>query len=210
MKKLVCGVLLFAACGVHAAERAHADIAQFVPSGKRVESRLDADITGDGVADAIFVSVNRNDFEAAVTVLMRLHGKPLEGKGTMQGFQSVDSLQLDLSPHGPPKLSVKNGILLVESVIGGNTVQTSTTYRYRFDPEEGRMRLIGLDAERTASTNAIKLSWNVLTGARIVRRGKRDPAAFVYGPESKSVEKAGKIYMSSTPNPDDLIDKLVR
>ena len=195
-----------------AAERApaHSDIAQFVPAKQRVASRIDADITGDGVADTIFVTLNEADFEATVTVLMKLHGKPLTGQGRMEGFQSVDSLKLDLTPHGPPTLAVKNNVLVVESVTGGNTVRTAATYRYRFDADEGRMRLIGIDAERTASTNAIKLSWNLLTGARMVRRGKRDPAVFIYGPETKSVQKSEKVWMSSGPSADDLIDQLVR
>ena len=195
-----------------AAERAqtHSDIAQFVPAKQRVATRVDADITGDGVADTIFVTLNEADFEATVTVLMKLHGKPLSGQGRMEGFQSVDSLKLDLTPHGPPTLAVKNNVLVVESVTGGNTVRTAATYRYRFDADEGRMRLIGIDAERTASTNAIKLSWNLLTGVRIVRRGKRDPAVFIYGPETKSVQKSEKVWMSSGPSADDLIDQLVR
>ena len=213
MRRITVTALLLALCApLHAGDSTveSKDIAGFVPGGTRVVSRLDADVTGDGVNDAAFVSINEKDFEATVTVLMRLHGKTVTGKGSMSGFQPVDSLKLDLSPHGPPTLTVRNGVLIVESIVGGNTVRTATTYRYRFDAEEGRMRLIGIDAERTATTNAIKLSWNLLTGAQLVRRGKRDPAAFIYGPESKSVQKSDKVYMSATPSPDDLIDKLVR
>ena len=33
----------------------------------------------------------------------------------------------------------------------GMSVRTAATYRYRFDAEEGRMRLIGLDAEKTGT-----------------------------------------------------------
>jgi hypothetical protein len=89
-------------------------------------------------------------------------------------------------------------------------VSTAATYRYRLDAEEGRMRLIGLDAERTASTLAVRLSWNVLTGTRLVRWGRRDQQAFIYDPETRSTSAPEKIYMSSTPNPEDLLDKLVR
>jgi hypothetical protein len=209
---VVAALLLALGAPLHAGDSAveSKDIAGFVPGGFRVISRLDTDVTGDGVADAAFVSINEKEFEATVTVLMRLHGKPLTGKGQMSGFQPVDTLKLDLTPHGPPTLAFRNGVLVVESATGGNTVRTAATYRYRFDADEGRMRLIGIDAERTATTNAIKLSWNLLTGAHLVRRGKRDPAVFTYGPESKSVQKSEKVYMSATPSPDDLIDKLVK
>ena len=194
-------VLLALCAPLHAGEGAAAnkDIAAFVAAGYRVVSRLDADVTGDGVSDTAFVSVNEKELESAVTVLLRLQGKTV-----------TDTLKLDLTPWGPPELTVRNGVLIVKSVTGGTSVQTSATYRYRFDGDEGRMRLIGIDAERTAPEAALKLSWNLVTGARLVSRGKRDPAAFSYGPEAKSVQKSGKVYMSSTPSPDDLIDKLVR
>jgi hypothetical protein len=150
MRHASVAALLFALCApVLAGETAVAtrDIAQFVPGAMRVISRVDADLTGDGVSDTAFVSINDKEFESAVTVVIRAQGKP-----------AVETLKLDLSPHGPPTLSVRNGVLLVESTIGGNMVQTTATYRYRFDTEDRRMRLIGLDAERTAETNAIKFS----------------------------------------------------
>ena len=188
---------------------ANADLKQFVPAGKRVVSRLDTDITGDGVPDTVFVSAGDN-FDVTVTVLTRLHGKSVDGKGRMEGLQGIDSLDLELTPFGPPKVSVKNGVLIVDSRTGGNSVSTAATYRYRVDAEEGRMRLIGLDAERTASTIAVRLSWNVLTGTRLVRWGRRDQQAFIYDPETRSTSAPEKIHMSSTPNPEDMLDKLVR
>ena len=184
-----------------AAERAqsHSDLAQFVPAKQRVLSRVDADINGDGAADAIFVALNEADFEATVVVLKR------EGPG----FKPLDSLKLEVSPHGPPTVAVKNNIVIVEHVFGGNSMQTASTYRYRFDPEQNRMRLIGIDAERTDQSSGIKLSWNLITGARTVRRGKPDPAVVIYGPETKSVQKADKYWMSTTPVADELVDKLI-
>lgn len=187
----------------------HADLKEFVPKGQSVVSRINTDITGDGVPDTVFVSTDTANFQAKVMVLTRLAGKSVDGKGQMQGLQAIDSLELDLSPHGPPSLAVKNGVLLVHSTVGGNSVKTTATYRYRLDAEEGRMRLIGLDAERTASEAGVKFSWNVLTGQRIVRHGKRDPAAFVYGPELRSTVGADKVYMAQTPSADDLLDELV-
>lgn len=210
MRSRTVALLLAAACGgVQASERpvSSADIAEFVPNNRRILSRLDADISGDGVPDTIVVAAS--EFEATVTVLLQLQGKAVVGKGPMKGFQGVDSLQLELTPLGPPTVVVRKGVLIIESLTGGNTVRTAATYRYRFDADEGRMRLIGLDAERTSRTFGIKLSWNVLTGARTVRRGKPEGQAFRYGPESRTKSGSETIYMSLTPNAEELLDKAV-
>ena len=210
MRRCIGSLLLLAACGgLQVAEQANsnADIAEFVPGNRRVVSRLNADITGDGVPDTIVVAADGDRFEATVTVLMRQHGKTLTGKGRMEGLAAIDSLQVELSPLGPPTVRVTKDVLIVESLVGGTTVRTAATYRYRFDADEGRMRLIGLDAERTSTTAGIKLSWNVLTGTHIVRRGNREGTTLRYGPESRTTNKPGAIYMSLTPNPEDLLDR---
>lgn len=209
MNRWIGSALLLAACsGAQAAEPAggNTDIAAFLDS-RRFISRLDADVTGDGVPDTVFTAARDQNFEVTVTVLMRMHGKPVTGKGTMEGLQGIDSLTLELSPLGPPALKVVKGVLIIEHLVGGSTVRTAATYRYRFDADEGRMRLIGLDAERTSTTFGVKLSWNALTGTHIVRQGMREGAAVRYGPETRSTYKPGTIYMSLTPAPDELIDR---
>lgn len=207
LSRCLAGVSLLAACaGAPAAEEksGNADIAPFVPDNRRLVSRLDADISGDGVPDTIFVATG--EFEATVTVLLRLHGKTLDGKGRMSGLEGIDSLQVELTPFGPPKVSVRNGVLVIESLTGGNFVRTAAVYRYRMDGEEGRMRLIGMDVERKSSTHWARLSWNALTGARTIRQAKGDGPPLAYGPESRSTHKSEPIYMSLTPGPDPLLD----
>ena len=210
MKFWICSSLLLAACsGLQAAEPAggNADIAQFVKEGGRFVSRLNEDVTGDGVADVVIVMANDKRFEATVTVLMRLHGKPVVGTRPMEGLQGVDSLTLDLSPFGPPTLRVVKGVLIIDHLTGGNTVRTVATYRYRFDADEGRMRLIGLDAERTSTTFGAKVSWNAVTGARIFTSGMREGQTIRYGPPARTTYKLGTVYMSLEPTPDELIDR---
>ena len=201
IRRWVVASLLVAACGgAQAADKAgsNADIANFL-DGRRFVSRLDADITGDGVADVIFVSADDKRITSTVTVLLRLHGKTVDGKGKMEGLQGVDSLEVELSPLGTPTVTIKNGVLIVEHLSGGSNVRTAATYRYRFDAEEGRMRLIGLDAKRDSSNLSVQLSWNVLNGARITKRGKN---------ESKSKVRPETLYMSMTPNVEELLDKV--
>lgn len=205
--------LLLAACGAALAAEgkgANTDISKFM-DGRRFISRLDVDVTGDKVTDVVFVAADDKNFQAIVTVVMRLHGKTVDGKGMMEGLEGMDSLQVDLSPLGVPAVAVKNNVLIVEHVVGGSSVRTASTYRYRFNGEEGRMRLIGLDARRESSTAAVQFSWNLLNGLRIVRRGTRDgPASFQYEPEVKSTHKSTPVWMSLTPNPEDILDELVR
>jgi hypothetical protein len=210
MKRWICSALLLAACGgAQAADRpgGNAEIAQFIKENGRFVSQLDEDVTGDGVPDAIIVMANHPRFEVTVTVLMRLRGKPVAGTRPMEGFQGIDALTLELTPLGPPTVKVVKGVLIIDSITGGNTVRTATTYRYRFDADEGQMRLIGLDAERTSTTFGARLSWNALTGTHLFRSGERDGAKARYGPESRSVYKLGTVYMSLSPKPDELIDR---
>jgi hypothetical protein len=208
MRHWICFALLAGACsGTHAAERAgeNADIARFVPESKHLVSRLNTDISGDGVPDTIIVTAG--DSEATVTVLLRLHGKTVDGKGRIEGLEGIDSLQVELTPLGPPTVSVRNGVLIIESLTGGSFVRTAATYRYRLDGEEGRMRLIGLDAERKSGTHWVKLSWNALTGARTIRQARGDAPSVRYGPEARATRKTHPIYMSLTPAPDELLDQ---
>jgi hypothetical protein len=210
MRRWGCIFLLLASGILPAAEPGInlTDIRDAVDKSEKVVSRLDADITSDGAPDIVFVAAS--DSRYRVVVLMRLHGKTLDGKGRMKGFQAVDSLEIEVTPHGPPTVAAKKDVLIIQSMTGGATVRTEATYRYRFDADEGRMRLIGLDAERTSSTAGIRMSWNTLNGTRIVQRSKVDSQGFRFGPETRSAQKAGgPIYMSLTPNPEDLLDKLV-
>jgi hypothetical protein len=200
--RLVAVAVAVASTCLAPAHAADSEIADYLKADKRQQiSRLDADVSGDGVPDVVLVSTPQ-EFKATVTVFLRLQGKSVDGKGRMAGLQAIDSLDVEVSPYGPPTVSVRNGVLLVESLVGGTTVRTTSKYRYRLDAEEGRMRLIGLDAERAAPGGVVRMSWNLLNGARITRRND--------APEVKSTVKADKTYMSATPQADELLDGLVR
>jgi hypothetical protein len=171
--------------------------------GRRLVSRMSGDVTGDRIADVVLVLSDERRMEFVVTVLRRRHGdKTADGKAPLPpGLDGVDSLQVEMTPLGPPTVKAVKGILIVESLTGGMSVRTAATYRYRFDAEEGRMRLIGLDAERKSSTHSAKLSWNLLTGAQIVKRGD--------GPDLRRTEKPDPIYMSLTPDPEKALEQAI-
>ncbi|GAB3385776.1 hypothetical protein [Lysobacter fragariae] len=209
MRLVACTLLLCASGTVLAGN--NADIAEFVPDGMAVESRLDADLTGDGRPEAIFIATGEET--RVCTVLGRFQVDAAPGQKAYEVLSPIDSLALELSPLGSGSLSAKKGVLMLEDLTGGTTA-TQTTYRFRFDASEDRMRLIGLDTERYSRTNShgsIKLSWNLLNGAHIVQQGDLDESgqgdgAYRYRPEQKTVHKSEKVFMSDTPNPDDLID----
>lgn len=175
-----------------------------LPAGSSLETRFDADIDGDGIADVAYVG-GTEDTRWLVAEIGRKGG----------GFEPA-SIRRDLDhPLGPASLSVKKSVLLVEDLTGGTTA-TETTYRYRWDPAGKRMRLIGLDAERYSRTNthdSLKISWNLLTGAHEMVRGilnedptSDDDAAYRYTRPERTVQNSQPVYMEDTPNPDDLID----
>lgn len=189
--------------------------------GAHVAQRLDADLNADGLIDTVlslsYEDAPDRDAYRSVQVFWGHHQDPRVTSDEDDGDGGNGYANFESSPHGAPNLGFKKGILLVEDLTGGTTA-TQTSYRYRYDPEADDMRLIGLDAERYSRTNShgsIKLSWNVVTGTRIVQRGeinrdtKRDDAALAYGPERRSVDKSRTYYyMPDTPNPDELLDAL--
>lgn len=182
-------------------------IARFLPEGMQLQARLDADLTGDGRDDLALLA--GNDDARALVVLARL-----AAPGGDEEFEPIDQLTLEVTPLGPGHLSMRKGVLILEDLVGGTTA-TAATYRYRFDPDEDRMRLIGLDAERYSRTNShggTRLSWNLLNGAQVLQQsqpvegGADDDGAYRYSQPQRTVQKVVKVFMDQTPNPDDLID----
>lgn len=184
--------------------------------GAVLAQRLDADLDGDGKPETILSLAYHDtpdaDASHVVEVLWR-HRQQRGPRSDEDDEEPNNQCQLASSPLGPPQLSVKNGVLLVEHLSGGTTA-TQTTFRYRYDKQADDMRLIGLDAERYSRTGAqgsLKLSWNVVTGTRIVQRstvGKDGGLRF--GPEARSVDKSRTFYyIADTPDPEALLDALV-
>jgi len=184
------------------------DLLLELPDRARLETRRDGDINGDGIPDVAFVGGND---DARWLVVKIGYKDELEW-----GFEPASVYKrLDPYPLGAANLSVKNNVLLVEDLVGGTTA-TSAKYRYRWEPAQKRMRLIGLDAttySRTNSHDSVETSWNLLTGAHVVVRGivnkgaarDSDPA-YAYSEPERTVRKSSPVYMEDTPDPDGLVD----
>lgn len=176
-------------------------------TGARLESRVDGDFDGDGEIDTVFVG--RGEDKRSLSAMLAYRGE------VDLGHQPVGVLELDASPLGDAQVSIRKGVLVIEDLTGGTTA-TQTTYRYRYDPKQARMRLIGLDAQRYSRTNShgtIKLSWNLLTGDRVIERGEpnetgKGEEAIIYAPAKRDKKPSKPLYMETTPNPDELLDSL--
>ncbi|QSX77355.1 hypothetical protein [Agrilutibacter solisilvae] len=192
-------------------QAASKDAARFVPDGMRVEAELATDLTGDGRPDLAFIA--GNDETRVLRVLARFRVEAAPGQEAVEDLEPIDSMTLEVTPLGPGTLSARKGVLIVEDLVGGTTA-TAATYRFRFDPAEDRMRLIGIDAERYSRTNShggIELSWNLLNGAHLVQssrlaEGAADDGAYRFSTPQRTVQKVEKVFMDATPNPDELID----
>ncbi|MFT3896411.1 MAG: hypothetical protein QM719_01725 [Thermomonas sp.] len=182
-----------------------AALLEALPADSSIEARFDADIDGDGNIDVAFVGGNQD--QRWLVVERGRNGGGFEPASTNKALATY--------ALGPASLSLGKHVLLVEDLTGGTTA-TTTTYRYRFDPAAGRMRLIGIDTERysrTFSHDSLKISWNLLTGDFVLARSilnqrpaGRDNAAYRYTRPERTIRKSNPVYMEDTPDPDDLID----
>jgi hypothetical protein len=170
-----------------------------MPDGAQVETRLDADVTGDGLRDLVFVA--RND-EMRVLKVLVAYANEFD-----MGFDPLGEMRMGDSPLGDATLSVKKGVLIVEDLDGGTTAIQSL-YRFRFDGKARRVRLIGDDVSLYSRTNAhdtTSISTNRLTGVQIVKRSVVGEDGYTDQPEQKKTVPTRPIYMEDAPSPADTL-----
>ena len=175
-------------------------LTSYLPDGAQIETRLDADFTGDGLRDLAVVAANDD-----VRVLKVMIGY---ADDTSMGFDPVGEMKMGGSPLGAASLTVKKGVLLVEDLDGGTTAIQSL-YRFRFDPKQTKMRLIGDDVTLYSRTNAhdsTSISTNRLTGAQVVKRRVVGEAGYTDQPEQKKKVGTAPIWMEDAPLPGDTLD----
>ncbi len=171
------------------------DLVSYMPDGATIETRLDQDVTGDGLRDLVFVA--RND-ETRVLKVMVAHADEFN-----MGYEPVGEMRMGDSPLGDASLSVKKGVLIVEDLDGGTTAIQSL-YRFRFDAKENRMRLIGDDVSLYSRTNAhdsTAISTNRLTGLQIVKRSVVGNDGYTDQPEQKKQVSTAPVWMEDAPSP---------
>ena len=172
-----------------------AGLQKFLPIGAEVEARVDADLNGDGFADAAAIAVKGDE-----RLLVVVASSP-------RGLVKIGQTAMDSDPLGSAELKVTRGVLIVEDLTGGTTA-LSSTYRWRYDPTVRKMRLIGDDVSlysRTWMHDGRDVSTNRLTGVRIVTlqrlKGRGGNATYVPSKPIRSTVSRDPIYMGDEPAP---------
>lgn len=172
------------------------ELAAYMPDGAKIETRLDADVTGDGMVDVVFVAASE---DVRVLKVMAAYADEFNN-----GHEPIGEAAMETYPLGSASLSVKKGVLLVEDLTGGTTAIQSL-YRYRFDPKARRMRLIGDDVTLYSRTNAhdsTAISTNRLTGAQTVTRSVVGEDGYTDQPAQKKTVSTKPVYMEDAPTPE--------
>ena len=168
--------------------------------GAILETRLDADFNGDGIVDTAYVARVPDEWRTLGVVF----GYQDE---LSTGYDPIGEAEMDVYPLGNASLSLKKGVLVVEDLAGG-TSAIASIYRYRFDPAEKRMRLIGDDVayySRTDQHDKIEISTNRLTGQRTRQRFKVGEVHYEPQPLVKETVSKAAVYMEEAPLPEDTL-----
>ena len=176
-----------------------------LPADVEIESRVDADLNGDGITDIAYVG-HTEDARVLTVLLSVKHEVDFEYR--------PEVLALEPTSLGPGTLTLDGTVLAFEDMTGGTTA-VSSTRRFRYDGRGGQMRLIGLDAtlySRTFAHDGFETSWNLLNGDATTRelrlnRGEGDEA---YKP---AVERSFKRriraqWLSDSPDPEIVLEEM--
>lgn len=161
----------------------------------QVEVRLDVDFTGDGLRDSAFVL---RGSERRILKVMVGYATDVD-----VDYDPAGEMAMDPAPLGSAVLSAKKGVLVVEDLAGG-TSAIQSLHRFRYDPKQRRMRLIGEDLgyySRTNQHDSVSISTNRLTGARVTTVSKIEGDVYVDQPPKNSRVPTTPIWMEDTPDP---------
>ncbi|HRP73322.1 MAG TPA: hypothetical protein PK743_11880 [Luteimonas sp.] len=161
--------------------------------------RIDAQLNDDREIDTIYLARGGDGYRVGVILAYRSEGEFVH-----------DALH-PLALVERPELALREEVLIVHRPSMG-TSATTATLRYRYDPHEHEMLLIGLDAGRDGGigdNTGLRLDWNLLTGEHLVWRGRRAPGVGAVDPDDqpeRSVRTSKPVWMVHTPDPDALLD----
>ena len=192
------------AAGSGPAQPSEAQLMAALPAEAILEVSLVADIDGDGHPDTAI-----------------LGGTPAQRRlvvwfGKQEGHEAPVS-----APLGAPNsntgasLDTDKGELVVLDATGDDA-ETKTIYRFRRERGVAGMRLASIESERYRGGEAIRLAWNLLTGAHEFARGELVDSADGeervprYGTPRRSRRESPPVDMASTPLPDALVDAELR
>lgn len=170
-----------------------------------LEARLDADFTGDGQADVVYVAADRNE-----RVLGILDGAP--GSARI-GARELGEGRLTVSPRSSVSLRLENDQLVVDQVVDESGV-TVINYRFRYDHAAREAHLTELTAEQYSADvtqGTTRLHWNLDTGEYTTMHGEAvtldsGQDVYVYGPENRTARPSAPVSLGRMPDPLVLLD----
>jgi hypothetical protein len=173
--------------------------ASLTPPGWSRESETSGDLDRDGRPDLVLILVSPEGEHRVLAA----------GRGTPQGFRKIGEAALPPHPLQAAVVAINDrGVLSVEDLVGGATA-IQTTYRFRYDAQSGRVRLVGLDAvhfSRAGLHDVTRVSINYATGERVDQLDKRlDDGTFEPQKARRRKGRSAVLYMENTPDPTTLL-----
>lgn len=175
-----------------------------LPPSAILEVSLVADIDADGHADTAILGGTPEQRRLVVWF------------GRDGGHESPVAAALGApNSNTGASLDTDRGELVVLDATGGD-VETRTIYRFRRDQVVAGMRLISIETERYRGRDAIRMAWNLLSGAHEFVRGELLDSADGeeriprYTTPHRSQRESPPVAMASTPLPDVLLDAELR
>lgn len=145
-----------------------AGVQSFIPPGMYIEDKKQGDLTGDGVDDLVLVLGDRKDnidSSSTLLVLMRKSDGSFARIGSNDALLSLEGR--DWGASGSWEILIRKGVLIADLRVGSRGGARGI-WRFRFDPKERRMRLIGFDLDVfDIFEGGTRESTNYLTGKRI-------------------------------------------
>jgi hypothetical protein len=151
-------------------------VAQFVPTGWKIEAQVEGDLDRDAVDDIVLTLVEDLPAEDADGIATDRHRALIVLLRRDSGFTRAGSNNHLLlctrcggafygAAETPTAVSIERGVVIVRQDWGARET-TAETHRFRYDPAANRMALIGYDVfsvDRLGPTT-IEESTNLLTG----------------------------------------------
>jgi hypothetical protein len=180
-------------------------ISELLEGDATLESRLDADLDGDGEIDTVFVTQDSRSRHAVAMLAYR--------DGADVGHRKIGRLRLDSPPLVRARLRMDGRVLAIEDLTGSGDTATQAAYRFRFDRKPGGLRLVGLDAARYSRKrrhDAVRLNWDPVSGRQVLTygtpsRSEGSEAGYRYGAPKRSTRKSPALAMDATPTADEAL-----
>jgi hypothetical protein len=156
--------------------------AAFAPAGWKVEDTAKGDLNGDGVIDhAIKLVENKPTVEGEPPDSDRYLVIAFGEAGRLRRAAVAEKVLQCMGCGGafygmmpaPAGVTIAKGVLVIENEHGSRNV-SSSTMRFRYSPDSGKLELIGFDYrdnDRLTGETVVESS-NYITGARVTTRGK--------------------------------------